>query len=68
MKYGAGGGTNPKGLASGENGIINPVVTINNEVKIKNLLGLLSMKGILPVRMICMTSVCVQSDSKNQPV
>jgi hypothetical protein len=68
MKYKGGGGTNPKGLANGENGIISPITIMKSEVEIKNLLGLLSIKGILPVRIICMTRVCVQSDSKNQPV
>jgi hypothetical protein len=51
-KYNGGGDTNPNGFANGENGIRIPTVTIKIEVKIRNLLGRLSMNGILPVRMI----------------
>ena len=68
MKNARGGGTNPNGFANGEKGMMKPIVIIKREVATKNVLGLLSIKGLLPVRMMCMTSVCVQSDSKNQQV
>ena len=67
-KYKGGGATNPKGFASGENGMIIPIATISAEVKTRNLLGLLSIKGIFPVRITYMTRVCVHRDSMNQPV
>jgi hypothetical protein len=67
-KYKGGGATNPKGLAKGEKGINMPVATIKIEVRIKNLLGLLSIKGILPVRITCITRVWVHKDSINHPV
>ena len=56
-KYDGGGATNPKGFASGENGINMPRLIINIDVKIRKLLGLDSIKGILPVRIICITRV-----------
>jgi hypothetical protein len=63
-----GGITNLKYCPKGVKGIMSPMVTIYTEVNIKNWLGLLSRKGILPVRITCMTNVWVHSDSKNQPV
>ena len=56
-KYDSGGVTKPKALPGRENGNMIPMATIKIEVKIKNLLGLLSIKGILPVRIMCITSV-----------
>ena len=57
IKYAGGGATNPKGFARGENGINIPRLTINIEVKIRELLALDSMKGIFPVRITCITRV-----------
>ena len=68
IKYAGGGWTNPKCTPKGRNGMTRPRVTIYIDVNISGWLGLLSMKGIFPVRMIWITSVCVHSDSRNQPV
>ena len=67
-KYAGPGLTNLKGEARGESEIIKPTKIINKEVKIRNLLGLLSKKGIFPVRIIWITRVWVQRDSRNHPV
>ena len=63
-----GGMTNLKYGPRGVSGISNPMVTIYMEVNIKNWLGLLSMNGIFPVRIIWITRVWVRRDSRNQPV
>jgi len=63
-----GGVTNPSAAAMGEYGNIIPTATINNDIITRNLLGLLSMNGLLFVLIICITSVCVINDSKNHPV
>lgn len=59
---------NPKCLPKGVNGITKPIVAIYIDANKRNWLGLLSINGILPVRIICITKVCVNNDSRNQPV
>src|SRR6266508_2282026 len=63
----AGSGVNPKTLANGETGSTIPSRTINIVVIANGRLGRLR-NGLPAVRITKSTSVCVASDSTNQPV
>jgi hypothetical protein len=60
--------TNPSAWPAQVNGSMTPTQQITMDVAINAGLALLSMKGILAVRIIWIISVCVSSDSTNQPV
>ena len=58
----------PREEAKGEYGNHIPNTMMDNVVTVSGLLARLCKKGILFVRMTWMMSVCVISDSTNQPV
>ena len=63
-----GSGTKPRALANGENGSQAPTAMMTAVVSVSGQLARLCRNGILFVRMTWMISVCVSSDSTNQPV
>ena len=66
-KYVGGGTVKPSRNASGVTGKSNPIATIASVVKVNGRLGRLT-NGLSIVRITNKTSVCVASDSTNQPV
>ena len=67
-QYAPGSATNPRAAANGETGSHNPVAMTVTVVAIRGQLAQLCRNGIWFVRMMWMISVCVSSDSTNQPV
>ena len=67
-QYNLGRFVKPSADAKGEYGSHAPKAMIDSVVSVNGQLARLCRKGILFVRMMCMTSVCVISDSTNQPV
>ena len=63
----AGGGARPRGAASGVYGSAAPAATTSSVVTASGKLGRLR-HGRPAVRITNSTSVCVASDSRNQPV
>ena len=63
----AGSAVNPSTPATGENGSTTPTAAQASVVASSGRLGRLWKNGIRRVRMMKITSVCVASDSTNQP-